>query len=54
MITVFASWALVFAVFFTVSNGQCPNEVAEYNHDLRTASANNSMFSSKLSNVRCH
>ncbi|KAK0271648.1 hypothetical protein LTR91_002096 [Friedmanniomyces endolithicus] len=44
MITVFASWALVFAVFFTVSNGQCPNEVAKYNHDLRSASANNTWF----------
>ncbi|KAK0263202.1 hypothetical protein LTS09_002393 [Friedmanniomyces endolithicus] len=44
MITIFASWALVTALFFTISNGQCPNEVALYNYNLRTASANNTWF----------
>jgi len=45
MITIFASWVFVAALFFTISNGQCPNEVALYNYNLRTASANNSMSS---------
>ncbi|KAK0347637.1 hypothetical protein LTR91_000793 [Friedmanniomyces endolithicus] len=44
MITIFASWALVTALFFTISNGQCPDEVALYNYNLRTASANNTWF----------
>ena len=54
MITIFASWVFVTALFFTISNGQCPNEVALYNYNLRTASANNSTSSSKLSNGRSH
>ncbi|KAK0286703.1 hypothetical protein LTR35_004171 [Friedmanniomyces endolithicus] len=44
MVTIFASWALVAALVFTISNGQCPNEVALYNYNLRTASANNTWF----------
>ncbi|KAK5143228.1 hypothetical protein LTR32_004597 [Rachicladosporium monterosium] len=44
MITIFASWVFVAALFFTISNGQCPNEVALYNYNLRTASANNTWF----------
>ncbi|TKA83473.1 hypothetical protein B0A55_00567 [Friedmanniomyces simplex] len=44
MVAVFASWALALATLSTYTNAQCPNEVANYNPNLRTASANNTWF----------